>query len=682
MPDAWAGEGRSLFVFNGGLLRGGRVRRILELAGHAPRLGLPPPGGRVGVWGRSPTAWRGEAVARRRGAALVRIEDAFLRSVRPGRAGDPPLGLLIDEEGLHYDPSAPSAIERLLAGHPLDDPALLERSRLAIARIRAAELSKYNIHDPSVAPPAPGYVLVVDQTLDDASVRASGADRATFAEMLALAEQENPGARVLIRSHPETRAGLRRGYFGPDAARGRIEIADAPCAPYALLAGATAVYTVSSQLGFEAILAGHLPRVFGQPFYAGWGLTLDEAPVPRRSRRLTRAQLFAAAMILAPTWYDPCRDRLCGLEEAIDQLEAEARAWREDHRGHVAAGMRLWKRAALQGFYGRWRPVVFDDTAPVARAAAEGRRLLAWATAAPPLAAEAAAAGVALSRVEDGFLRSRGLGAALVPPLSLAADDLGIYYDPARESRLERQIAAASALPPAALGRAGRLVEAIVAAGVSKYMAGGAPLPALSRGRWILVPGQVEDDASILTACPAERTNRALLERVRAENPAARIVYKPHPDVEAGLRPGAVAPVDLARLADAVAAGTDPAALIGLIDEVWTLTSLLGFEALLRGKPVTCLGAPFYAGWGLTRDLGPVPARRGARPSLAALAHAALIAYPRYRDPVTGLPCPPEVIVERLATGRTGRSGPGLSALAKAQGLLAGHAHLWRRRGR
>jgi len=75
-------------------------------------------------------------------------------------------------------------------------------------------------------------------------------------------------------------------------------------------------------------------------------------------------------------------------------------------------------------------------------------------------------------------------------------------------------------------------------------------------------------------------------------------------------------------------------------------------------------------------------ARRGARPSLAALAHAALIAYPRYRDPVTGLPCPPEVIVERLATGRTGRSGPGLSALAKAQGLLAGHAHLWRRRGR
>jgi capsular polysaccharide export protein len=27
----------------------------------------------------------------------------------------------------------------------------------------------------------------------------------------------------------------------------------------------------------------------------------------------------------------------------------------------------------------------------------------------------------------------------------------------------------------------------------------------------------------------------------------------------------------------------------------------------------------------------------------------ALILHPRYRDPVTGLPCPPEVLLERLA---------------------------------
>ena len=113
-----------------------------------------------------------------------------------------------------------------------------------------------------------------------------------------------------------------------------------------------AVYTVSSQMGFEAILAGHRPHVFGQPFYAGWGLSEDFTPVTRRQRRLTRAQLFAAAMILYPVWYDPCRDRLCPLDEAISALEAQVRAWREERHGWQASGMRLWKRGVIQQVFG------------------------------------------------------------------------------------------------------------------------------------------------------------------------------------------------------------------------------------------------------------------------------------------------------------------------------------------
>lgn len=122
-------------------------------------------------------------------------------------------------------------------------------------------------------------------------------------------------------------------------------------------------------------------------------------------------------------------------------------------------------------------------------------------------------------------------------------------------------------------------------------------------------------------------------------------------------------------------------ALLPQLHEVWTMTSLTGFEALLRGLPVTTLGAPFYAGWGLTRDLGPVPARRlaGARPTLEALVHATLIAYPRYRDPLTGLPCPVEVVADRLETGTLPRPGPGNRLLSKLQGLFASRAHLWRR---
>jgi len=679
--DSTAGEiPRRLRFLNGGFLNPG-LRRILTAAGHDLRPGLPAPGEGVVVWGRSPTAWRGEAAAARRNAPLIRIEDAFLRSLRPGRQGDAPLGLLIDPYGLHFDASLPSLVERIIATHPLDDSNLLSRAKDGIARLQAADLSKYNIHDPDLPPPPPGYVLIIDQTRDDASIRHSGASAATFPAMLAQAREDHPTARILIKTHPETRLGLRPGHFDAASLPPGVTLLSDPLSPWALLEGAIAVYTVSSQLGFEAILAGHRPRVFGQPFYAGWGLTTDEQPIPRRKRTLTRAQLFAAAMILAPTWFDPCRNRICSFEEAVDQLEADCFAWRQDRQGHVALNIRLWKRGPLQQVFGRPRPLIFARGPEQAQAIAQktGRRLLAWGTAAPDLPG--------LTRIEDGFLRSRGLGADLIPPLSLVTDDTGLYFDPSRASRLERLIL--SPPPPGGAARAERLIARIRALALSKYNLPlpATPLPDLPPGRRILVPGQVEDDASIRLGAGDIRTNRALLEQVRAANPDAVILYKPHPDVEAGLRPGVIAPEDLGHLADLTLRHADPITLIEACDEVWTITSTLGFEALLRGKRVTTLGAPFYAGWGLTRDLGPVPSRRlrrpdgslQPRPTLAALAHAALIAYPRYIDPATRRPCPPETAIDRLANGPLPKPGPANRLLAKLQGALAGHAHLWRR---
>jgi len=123
---------------------------------------------------------------------------------------------------------------------------------------------------------------------------------------------------------------------------------------------------------------------------------------------------------------------------------------------------------------------------------------------------------------------------------------------------------------------------------------------------------------------------------------------------------------------------TDAVAALAAADAVWTMTSALGFEALLRGLPVTCTGQPFYAGWGLTTDLGPPLPRRSARPDLTALVHATLVAYPRYHDPLTRRPCPPEVILDRLATGTIPRPGPGNRLLAKLQGAFASRATWWR----
>ncbi|MEM6933400.1 MAG: capsular polysaccharide biosynthesis protein, partial [Pseudomonadota bacterium] len=103
----------------------------------------------------------------------------------------------------------------------------------------------------------------------------------------------------------------------------------------------------------------------------------------------------------------------------------------------------------------------------------------------------------------------------------------------------------------------------------------------------------------------------------------------------------------------------------------WTMTSLMGFEGLLRGKSVTCLGLPFYAGWGLTTDHIDCP-RRTVRPRIDALVWASLIAYPQYVDPVTQMPCEVEVVVDRLGSGSGRDDRWARRKLARLQGWFAG----------
>ncbi len=678
-PDVGQGARQRLCLTSLSHLTDRRLRRILSLSGYDLRLGWPRTDDAIAVWGHRPTAKRGEAMAARTGIPLIRIEDAFLRSLNTGRAGEPPIGLILDKRGIYYDARQPSDLEMLLAEHPFDDTHLLNRARAGIYALRSEHISKYNAFDPATPAPDPGYVLVIDQARDDASIRLGGANALHFAEMLTEAQLDHPKARIVIKGHPETRAGFRKGYFGPEDATGRISYLSDPVSPWALLEGAIAVYVVTSQLGFEAILTGHRPQVFGQPFYAGWGLSDDRIDVPRRGRALTKAQLFAGAMLLYPTWYDPAQDRLGRFEDSFRALSASARAWREDRSGAVATGMRLWKRGHLRRAFGA---IQFEDNAAraVDRAAQEGKPLMVWAGKVTPEIS--ASAKGPLHRIEDGFLRSKGLGAALIPPLSLVRDATGIYFDPTQSSDLEARIAEAARFAPESLHRARDLRERIVTLGLSKYnLTTAAQMPAVPDGREvILVPGQVEDDASIRLGAGAVRRNAALLAAARAAHPSAFVIYKPHPDVEAGLRPGKLTD-DAAALADHVADHSDPTALLALADRVWTMTSALGFEALLRDVAVTTLGTPFYAGWGLTedRDLhAGAAARRVARPSLDALVHAALISYPRYLDPVAKTPCSPEVIVDRLASGSLPAAPPGHRIVSKLQGIFAGQSWLWR----
>ncbi|MGL5800143.1 MAG: capsular polysaccharide biosynthesis protein, partial [Plesiomonas sp.] len=243
---------------------------------------------------------------------------------------------------------------------------------------------------------------------------------------------------------------------------------------------------------------------------------------------------------------------------------------------------------------------------------------------------------IPLWRMEDGFLRSVGLGCELHRPLSLVLDTRGIYYDATRSSDLEHLLQHAK-LSEYERQQASNLMAKLIEHKISKYNVGKAALslPAIAQNKIILVPGQVEDDASVMKGSPNIRSNRELLEQVKKSNPDAFIIYKPHPDVLTGNRTGSIDNLTLQACADYVADNINIIDCIAAVDEVHTMTSQCGFEALLHGKKVVCYGLPFYAGWGLTEDK--IACNRRTRSlDLTTLVWATLIAYPDYIHPVTG----------------------------------------------
>lgn len=357
-------------------------------------------------------------------------------------------------------------------------------------------------------------------------------------------------------------------------------------------------------------------------------------------------------LIACVAYRDPFTGEVAAPEDIVPLLAH----WRREIRRNpgwggrrvIGAGIAQWKRREVARLLwaGSGSSLDYDSAAQLDGADA----IVAWPSRVDPdLPDRAAAAALPYWLIEDGFIRSVGLGAACHPPFSIVMDGAGAHYDPSHPSDLEALLATAE-FPSDLLARAEALIALIVRSGISKYEIGGdvAPLPPKTRRR-ILVTGQVEDDMSVLLGGGQVRSNIELLRRARLAEPDAEIWFKPHPDVDAGHRKGAVSDAEALRHADQVIRGVPMASLFVAIDGIHVLTSLAGFEALLRGVETTTHGVPFYAGWGLTRDLGPVPARRQRRLSLTEIAAGVLLLYPKYLDPVTGLPCTPEILIRRLS---------------------------------
>lgn len=629
-----------------------RLGVLERLLSHAVRY-LPMGGYRPVAfmgWGLKRSGRMARTLARTWSLPSLSLEDGFVRSFGTGDHF-PPLSLVVDDLGIYYDCTRPSALERLLAS----DEDLLKPSEQAVreARLQLLQsgLSKYN-HAPDIKPTwlrtaDTQRVLVVDQTAGDMSVSLGAADASTFEAMLQAALTENPAATVYVKTHPEVSAGRKGGYLTAVQDSERVVVLRDSVNPLSLIHQMDMVYVVSSTMGFEALLAGKPVSCFGVPWYAGWGVTDDRQPNhPAMARRAAGSkprsidELFAAAYLHYTRYLNPETHQPGAITDVMHWMDLQRTVAKRFPGRMIVVGFRRWKAANVRAMLSlKPGAVVFVKNAKAASELQPKDQdcLIYWGRVAPVGLEELSqSCGVRLLRMEDGFVRSVGLGSDLIPPQSFVLDEHGIYFDPSQPSDLERMLNHRE-LNEEDLRRAQAVRAFVVKHGMTKYN-----LEPLLPVDWpscdkqvVLVPGQVEDDASIRFGCDASGvcTNLGLLQAARAQFPDAFISYKPHPDVMSGNRQGRLVVQDALKWADHVETNASVVSCIEACDVVVTMTSLTGFDALLRGKQVVVHGRPFYAGWGLTQDMLHVPRRSRAR-SLDELVACAMLHYPLYWDPV------------------------------------------------
>jgi len=606
-------------------------------------------------WGLKANTNKIKHQAEQLGVPYLHLEDGFIGYIgHPAKKGHA-VSLISDSKGIYYDARQPCNLESLIK-EPLT-ALQLARSETLMQLVVASGITKYNVYNTvelpealklklaQVEPEKQEKILIVDQVAGDLSITGALADESSFIAMVKQARANHPQAQLLFRTHPDTRLGKKKGVLAKLWAQGKlaavagdIEIISEHCHPHALINVVDAVYTVSSQMGFEALLLNKPVYCFGMPFYAGWGLTTDALSCERRAS-VSLAQLVYAALVKYCHYYNPVLQIKCELEELITLISLQKKSKTPRHTLYLI-GFSMWKRAFMKHFCQHLaNEIIFVKRPPLHLN--NNDKLLVWGAKYPEL--------TDCLRVEDGFIRSNGLGANLCRPSSLSIDQTGIYFDSRSPCDLEVMLNNAT-LTESNISRAELLIQLLRQTGVSKYNVGQAANFELlvANKKIILVVGQVDGDASIITGSPYIKSNEALIKAVREANPQAYIIYKPHPDVVSGNRNGIVSKECFDSCVDRIVTDLPLTSLYSKIDELHTMTSLSGFEALVHNVKVHTWGQPFYAGWGLTTDRYP-SARRETQRTLPALVYIALIEYPLYIDWDTGLWISPELLISKIA---------------------------------
>lgn len=633
-------------------------------------------------WGRKPSGQQAVELASKFKGKFKLLEDGFIRSVGLGVEGAKLLSVVEDDFGIYYDATQPSQLEHILATSEFSTKIICE-ARWCIDFIISNHICKYNNAPDITTTQVQKYelqnnsnILIIAQTHGDASLEYGLANQFSTTDMINAAINENPNSNILLKIHPDVLSGKKKSDIDIANLPSQIKIISENINPISLLKHITKVYTKTSAMGFEALMCGCECVCFGVPFYAGWGLSDDRAQIPsRRNKKLSLEQLFAGAYLLYAKYIDPYSGVPTTLKRVLPQINTLKNIkLNECKKIKFLFGFSIWKRKFMFPFLGKNLNFISTFSKnPLQQALNLGLNkdsaIYIWGKKEYPQVQKwCDENGVQIIRVEDGFIRSIGLGSDLTRPYSLVFDDAGIYFDTTMPSRLEN-ILNYHKFSPYEIESAKKLREILVNSKISKYNDDKDVIITHKNSKIALVIGQVEDDASVKIGADGMK-NIELLRLARQNSPHAHIIYKPHPDVVSGNRVGAVKTTEALKYCDEVLEGVSMPTLLDLADEIHTMTSTSGLEAILRGKKVVCYGRPFWAGWGLSDDKKPQPRRYRSLSSDELIAGAYLL-YPKYVHPLNLEACEACDLVVALQEQKTRLQQPINALLHKIKSLYA-----------
>ncbi|EAJ4180834.1 TPA: capsular polysaccharide biosynthesis protein [Campylobacter coli] len=601
-------------------------------------------------WGRKKSGLKAVELAKKYNIKFLLLEDGFLRSLNLGVENSPSFSIVKDDVGIYYDATAPSKLENILNTYEFSSEEL-EQAKKAIELIKKEKLSKYNNNlcvPKELFSANEERVLIITQVANDASLKFGLADNFSTQDIINEAIKENPNAKIYIKIHPDVLSGKKQSDFNAQNLSNKCVIIKENYNPIELLSYFKKVYTKTSGMGFEALMLGSECVCYGVPFYAGWGLTQDKQACKRRLKKRSLEEIFYAAYILYSEYFNPYLNQKGDIFDTIYTLAKYKKIEQANSNKLYFLGFTLWKRWFMKPFFkAKNNKIIFLnslDELYKANLISEDKIFIWGKKYDKTLLAKDFNNEIFL--VEDGFLRSVFLGSDLTRPFSLIVDNKGLYVDPSKPSDLE-DILQNYKFDDGLKQRAKKLITTITQNKFSKY--NGLKHEKLNfntNKKIILIPAQVEDDASMILGGAGFDTLK-LLQSVRKANENAFIVFKPHPDVLSGNRKGLKDKNIILKYCDEIIENVSIDSAINACDEVHTITSTSGFDALLRGKKVVVYGKPFYAGWGLTQDLHHI-SRRTRVLSLEELVAGVLILYPRYIHPKSKNLCEVELALDTM----------------------------------